>query len=157
MTETVRRGAPRLPDRQRPGVVGYTAGVFDLFHVGHLRLLRGARERCDYLVVAVSTDELATEVKGEPPVVPFLERMAIVQSVRYVDHVVPQVSFDKDAAWRTFGFDVMFVGDNVRDAPRWRRVAERMAELGVRLEFLPATYTRDGRLLERGLADLVAE
>ena len=128
-----------------------------MFHAGHLHLLKGARSRCDFLVVAVSTDELATQTKGSAPVVPFFERMAIVQSMRYVDHVVPQVSFDKGAAWRTFGFDVLFVGDNLADTPRWRQVADDMDALGVRLEFLPATYTRDGRLLERGPLDLVAE
>jgi glycerol-3-phosphate cytidylyltransferase len=150
-------GPPVLPEQRRHGVIGYTAGVFDMFHAGHLHLLKQARARCDYLVVAVTTDELALEGKGSAPVVPLLERMAIVQSMRYVDHVVPQLSPDKAAAWRTFGFDVLFVGDNVRDAPQWQRNAEEMAGLGVRLEFLPATYARSGELLERGLADLVAE
>jgi len=155
--QDVEQAAVRLPERRRPAVIGYTAGVFDMFHVGHLHLLKQARARCDYLVVAVSTDELAVQTKGSRPVVPFFERMAIVQSMRYVDHVVPQVSFDKDAAWRTFGFDVLFVGDNLRESARWRQVAEQMDALGVLLEFLPATFTRDGRLLERGALDLVAE
>lgn len=150
-------GPPPVPDRRRPGVIGYTAGVFDMFHAGHLHLLKQARARCDYLVVAVTTDELAEQTKGERPVVPALERMAIVQSMRYVDHVVPQTTADKTAAWRTFGFDVLFVGDNLRGTPTWRHNAEQMSQLGVRLEFLPATYTRAGELLDRGPADLVAE
>jgi glycerol-3-phosphate cytidylyltransferase len=138
-------------------VIGYTAGVFDMFHMGHLHLLQQARARCDYLVVGVTTDELALETKGHPPVVPLLERLAIVQSMRCVDHVLPQLSMDKVAAWRTFAFDVVFVGDNLAHSPQWQVVETELAEVGVRLEFLPATYARPGELLERGLADLVPE
>jgi glycerol-3-phosphate cytidylyltransferase len=138
-------------------VVGYTAGVFDMFHIGHLHLLGHARSRCDYLVVAVTTDELAAATRGHPPVVPLLERMAVVQSMRCVDHVIPQISLDKVFAWQTYGFDVLFAGDNLRDTPGWRSTGEELAERGIRLEFLPATYTRSGDLLDRGLRDLVAE
>ena len=137
--------------------MGYTAGVFDMFHIGHLHLLQHARARCDYLVVAVTTDELAEVTRARRPVVPLLERMAIVQSMRWVDHVIPQLDPDKVAAWQTFRFDVLFAGDNLRDTPAWRSTATELAASGVRLEFLPATYTRSGHLLERGPADLVAE
>ena len=128
-----------------------------MFHMGHLHLLKQARERCDYLIVGVTTDELALEIKGTPPVVPLLERMAIVQSMRYVDHVIPQLSSDKVLAWRTFGYDVLFVGDNVKGTPRWETNEHEMSALGVRLDYLAATFNRSGDLLERGLSDLVAE
>lgn len=150
-------GAPPLPEQRSRGVVGYTAGVFDMFHMGHLHLLKQARSRCDYLIVAVTTDDLALEVKGTPPVVPLLERMAIVESMRYVDHVIPQLTWDKAQAWLTFGYDVLFVGDNLRGTAQWDATEREMEQLGVRVEYLASTYGRDGRLLERGLADLVAE
>jgi glycerol-3-phosphate cytidylyltransferase len=146
-----------LPEPRRHGLVGYTAGTFDMFHIGHLHLLKQARARCDYLVVAVTTDELVREAKGRLPVVPMLERMAVVQSMRYVDHVIPQVTPSKVDAWRTYGYDVLFVGDNLRDAPGWPATAQQLATLGIRLEWLPATYTRSGGVLERGPADLVAD
>jgi glycerol-3-phosphate cytidylyltransferase len=148
---------PPLPAPRSRGVVGYTAGVFDMFHMGHLHLLKQARSRCDYLIVGVTTDELALEVKGHLPVVPLLERIAIVQSMRYVDHVIPQVSADKVLAWQTFGYDVLFVGDNVRGTAQWDLNEREVAQIGVRLEYLSATYGRSGGLLDRGLEDLVAE
>ena len=81
---------------ERTGLIGYTAGVFDLFHIGHLNLLRASRAKCDHLVVGVTTDELAERRKGARPVMPLIERMEIVQSVRYVDHVLTQVTMDTE-------------------------------------------------------------
>ena len=80
-------------------IVGYTTGVFDMFHVGHLNLLMRAREQCDRLIVGVSTDEVVISYKKHPPIVPYAERVAIVKAIRYVDEVVPQTSMDKFAAW----------------------------------------------------------
>lgn len=147
----------RAPFRQRSGVVGYTAGVFDLFHAGHLRLLHAARQECDFLIVGVTTDELAEQRKGSRPVVALLERMAIVQHVRHVDHVVPQTEADKVLAWRALQFDTLFAGDNVRGTAGWAAVELAMDTVGVRVSYLPATYVRSGELLTRGLKDLVAE
>lgn len=137
--------------------VGYTTGVFDLFHVGHLNLLRAARERCDLLIVGVTTDELAEQMKGEPPVIPLVERMMIVQSLRYVDQVVPQERPHKVDAWNSLLFDVLFVGDNLRDEPRWRGVEKDMAEVGVDVVYLPATHAESGELLDRGIDDVVVD
>lgn len=149
---------PATPHARRaPAVIGYTAGVFDLFHLGHLNLFRHAREQCDLLIVGVTTDELAEHVKGERPVIPLVERTAIVASVRYVDHVVPQVSSDKLAAWNALRFDVLFVGDNLRASPTWHAVADQMTGVGVRVCYLPATQNRSGQLLDRDAADLVAD
>jgi glycerol-3-phosphate cytidylyltransferase len=157
MDDAVAPARPESPSLRRRDVIGYTAGVFDMFHMGHLQLLGRARARCDYLVVGVSTDELALDLKGSLPVVPLLERMAIVQHVRYADQVVPQLSGDKVMAWQTFGYDVLFVGDNLRGTALWERNEQELALVGVRVEYLPATYGRSGALLTRGLADLVAE
>ncbi len=137
----------------RTPVIGYTAGVFDMFHIGHLNLLRNARERCDHLIVGVTTDDLAESVKGSRPVISLWERMEIVQSMRYVDAVVPQESPDKLEAWRTLHFDVLFVGENMQ-GPEWRTWEKELATVGARVVYLPATVDRDGRLLERTIEHL---
>ena len=147
---------PPHPSRGKP-VVGYTAGVFDMFHVGHLNVFRRAREDCDFLIAGVTTDELAEARRGVRPVIPFIERMAIVQHVRHVDHVVPQSSLDKLAAWEVLKFDVLYVGDNLRGAPGWESVEQEMAQVGVAVRYVPATHVRSGELLSRGLSDLVSE
>lgn len=132
-----------------PVRVGYTAGVFDMLNVGHVRLIERARALCDFLVVGVSTDVLCQQLKGAPPRIPFPERMLIVQSIRHVDSVVPQTSLDKLAMWEVLRFDVLFVGDAVRDDVFWINVAARLAHVGAAVTYLPATYTSDGALLER--------
>ncbi len=156
--------AETLARRQRTGalpesvVVGYTAGVFDMFHGGHVSLLRRARERCDHLIVGVTSDELAASLKGAEPVIPFLERSAIVASVRYVDAVVPQMSTDKVDAWAAVKFDVVFVGDNVAKAPEWAATESALASRGATVVVLPATYDRAGYVLDRDRSDqLMAE
>ncbi len=119
------------------GTIGYTAGVFDLFDAGHVSHLRTARTRCDLLVVGVLTDALAERLRGRPPVVPFVERMAIVGSVRHVDQVVPHVEDDELAAWPSLRFDVLFAAEGRRLGPAGRDAADRLAEAGVRVEHLP--------------------
>ena len=98
-------------------IIGYTAGVFDLFHVGHLNILKKAKEQCDHLIVAVSTDELVREYKRKAPVICFEERMEIVKAIRYADEVVPQVNRDKFAAWEKYHFNKMFLGDGGKGSP----------------------------------------
>lgn len=99
-----------MPGTEHVGVIGYTFGVFDLFDVGHLRGLREAARRCDELIVGVLTDELATDLCGAPPVIPLLERLAIVGALRSVAQAVPHSTPDLVPVWRTFMFDVCFVG-----------------------------------------------
>lgn len=85
-------------------VIGYTTGVYDMFHIGHLNILRRAKEQCDYLVVGVSTDELVQKDKNKTPIIPFAERCAIVEAIKYVDKVVPQFDKNKMAAWEKYHF-----------------------------------------------------
>jgi glycerol-3-phosphate cytidylyltransferase len=110
-----------------------------MFHVGHLNILKQARGQCDHLIVGVTTDELAASRKGRPPIVPLLERMEIVQNVRYADDVVPQDSMDKMAAWENLRFDVMFVGDDWRGSPQWDALEVEFAAFGVRIVYFPYT------------------
>ena len=90
--------------------IGYTTGVFDLFHIGHLNILKRAKLECDHLIVGVTTDELSLSAKGTKPFIPFQERMDIVEAIKFVDEVVPQTSYDKMEAWNNLKFDRMFVG-----------------------------------------------
>ncbi|PZS31387.1 MAG: glycerol-3-phosphate cytidylyltransferase [Pseudonocardiales bacterium] len=120
-------------------MVGYTTGVYDMFHIGHLNVLRNARQLCDRLVVGVTTDELCEERKGKLPIVPHRERMDIVSSIRYVDEVVPQASMDKMQAWREIGFHRMFVGDDWRGTPSWDRLERDFSLIAVELLYLPYT------------------
>lgn len=127
--------------------IGYTTGVFDMFHVGHLNILRRARVECEYLIVGVTTDELAFASKGRMPIVPFSERMQIVESIRFVDQVVPQVSMDKIEAWRTLRFDRMFVGGDWKGSERWNELDRQFGELGVEIVYFPYTeHTSSSKL-----------
>ena len=90
-------------------IIGYTTGVYDMFHIGHLNILRRAKEQCDYLIVGVSTDELVEHDKHKTPIIPFEERCAIVEAIKYVDQVVPQSDKNKFGAWEKYHFNKMFV------------------------------------------------
>ena len=120
-------------------MVGYTAGVFDLFHIGHLNILRRARSSCDYLIVGVTTDELSRSGKGVNPVVPFSERVEIIRAVRYVDEVVPQDSYDKVTAWKTLGFNKIYVGSDWKDTAVWAALEQELLTHNVKVVYLPYT------------------
>ncbi len=119
--------------------IGYTTGVYDMFHIGHLNIIERARERCDYLIVGVSTDELVMQEKGKTPVIPFEERIAIVSALKYVDQVVPQINKNKLEAWEKYHFDVMFVGSDWKGTPQWKGYEEQFDPLGVEIVYLPHT------------------
>ncbi len=120
-------------------VIGYTTGVYDMFHVGHLNVIQRAKEQCDYLIVGVSTDELVQKEKNKTPVIPFEERVKIVSAIRYVDEVVAQHNKDKLAAWEKLSFNKMFVGSDWKDTPQWNHFEEQFAPLGVEIIYLPYT------------------
>lgn len=119
--------------------IGYTTGVFDMFHIGHLNILRRAKEQCDCLIVGVSTDELVQKEKGKTPVIPFDERCEIVSAIKYVDKVVPQNNKNKLEAWGKYHFDMMFVGTDWKGTPQWDRFEEQFSPLNVKIVYLPHT------------------
>lgn len=119
--------------------VGYTTGVFDLFHVGHLNILKRAKEQCEFLIVGVSTDELVMKYKNKQPVISHTDRMAIIEGVKYVDRVVPQTNRDKFAAWEQLNFDVMFVGDDWKGNALFNQLEIQFTNLGVDIVYFPYT------------------
>ena len=119
--------------------IGYTTGVYDMFHIGHLNLIRRAKEQCETLIVGVSVDELVEEYKHKRPVIPFAERVAIVEAIRYVDKVVPQTSMDKMQAWEKHRFDAIFHGDDWKGSKLYNEIEEKLKAVGVDMVFLPHT------------------
>lgn len=129
--------------------VGYTTGVFDLFHIGHLNILRRAKEMCEYLIVGVSTDELVKEYKNKTPVIPFEERCAIVEAIKYVDKVVPQENRDKIAAFDEHKFDVIFVGDDWKGSDVFGEVDAYMKSNGASgVCYIPYTQNVSSTILK---------
>lgn len=133
--------------------IGYTTGVYDLFHIGHLNLLKKAKESCDYLIVGVSSDELVG-YKNKRSVIPFEERIEIVRSIKCVDEAVPQLDMDKMAAWERYRFDVMFVGDDWRGTEKWNGFEQRFAEIGVEIVYFPYTKSTSSTLINETLLSL---
>lgn len=120
-------------------IIGYTTGVFDMFHIGHLNIIRKAKEKCDYLIVGVSTDELVQKEKRKRPVIPYQDRVEIVKAIRYVDEVVPQENKDKYSAWEKYHFNKMFVGSDWKGTPQWNEYEKQFATCDVEIEYIPHT------------------
>jgi glycerol-3-phosphate cytidylyltransferase len=119
--------------------IGYTTGVYDMFHVGHLNILRRAKEQCDYLIVGVTTDELCFQRKSHNPIIPENDRMAIVSSIRYVDEVVRQADMDKLSAVTKYGADVVFVGSDWKGTDAWKNYEKEFAKVGCAVVYLDHT------------------
>ncbi|GGI81220.1 adenylyltransferase/cytidyltransferase family protein [Shewanella gelidii] len=127
--------------------IGYTTGVFDLFHIGHLNVLKRAKLECDYLIVGVTSDELSLAAKKKKPVIPFQERLEIVEAIKFVDEVVPQVNYDKMEAWNNLKFDRMFVGDDWKGTDKWNAIEKEFAEVGVEILYFPYTSHTSSTIL----------
>lgn len=119
--------------------IGYTTGVFDMFHIGHLNILRRAKEQCDYLVVGVTTDELCFKRKNKYPVINENERMAIVEAIRYVDKVVAQTDMEKIRPVVELGADAVFVGSDWKGSEAWNNYEKQFAEVGCTVVYLDHT------------------
>ena len=132
--------------------IGYTTGVFDLFHIGHLNILKRARLECDHLIVGVTTDELCESVKNQKPFIPFQERMDLVEAVKYVDEVVPQTSYNKMEAWNNLKFDKMFVGDDWKGTDQWNQIEKEFSQFGVEIIYFPYTTHTSSTILRKILS-----
>jgi len=133
--------------------IGYTTGVFDLFHIGHVKMLKNAKSLCDKLIVGVTTDELVS-YKNKRAVIPFVERLEIIRSLKFVDAAVPQDSMDKMAAWTRYHFDLMFVGDDWYNTPKWKQLESQFKKIGVRIIYFPYTKGTSSTLINQVLQDL---
>ena len=134
-------------------IVGYTTGVFDLFHIGHLNLLRNARAMCDRLIVGVTTDELMVEYKNRKPIIPFVERCEILRSIDCVDVVIAQETMNKFEAWQKLQFDVVFVGDDWYKTPKWQDIQKQFDQVGVRIVYFPYTKGTSSTLINEILTE----
>lgn len=122
--------------------IGYTAGVYDMFHIGHLNVIKNAKEQCDFLIVGVSTDEIVLNNKNKSPVIPFDERVKIVEAIKYVDKVIPQERYDIEGKVQTVKenhVDVMFVGSDWQGTEKWNAIEKRLAELNCDVVYLKHT------------------
>ena len=113
--------------------------MFDMFHIGHLNILKRAKEQCEYLIVGVSTDEVVETYKQKSPVIPFEQRIAIVEAIRYVDKVIPQTSMDKMEAYKILRFDALFHGSDWKGSKMYEKIVADFAMIGVDVVFLPHT------------------
>ena len=122
-------------------IIGYTTGVFDMFHVGHLNIIKKAKNYCDYLIVGVSTDELVKKYKKKKSIIPFEHRIEIISSIKYVDEVVPVIHRDKIQAFIDVGYDILFVGDDWKGDPVFDKLEEHLLNHGSKIEYF--TYTKN--------------
>lgn len=120
-------------------IIGYTTGVFDMFHIGHLNILKQAKENCDYLIVGVTIDEFVEKYKGTRPIIPFEQRKQIVEAIKYVDRVVPQIDHDKLKVHHEYKFQKMFVGDDWKGTSKWDEFERQFSSVGVQIVYLERT------------------
>jgi glycerol-3-phosphate cytidylyltransferase len=129
--------------------IGYTTGVFDMFHIGHLNILKRAKMECDHLIVGVTSDELCFKRKNKNTIISDVERMEIVQNIKFVDDVVPQNDMDKMKAWQNLKFDVMFVGDDWKGTESWMKLESEFLKLGVEIIYFPYTQSTSSTKLRK--------
>ncbi len=129
-------------------IIGYTTGVWDLLHIGHINILRNCKSMCDKLIVGVSTDEVVKKSKNKKTVINFEERCEIIRAIKYVDLVVPQDNYDnKFDAWERYRFDFMFVGDDWFKTNKWRNLEKEFKKRGVKIIYFPYTKGTSSTLI----------
>ncbi len=133
--------------------IGYTTGVFDLFHIGHLNMLKNAKGLCDKLIVGVTTDELVA-YKHKKAIIPFEDRLEIVRSIKYVDSAIAQESMEKFEMWKKIKFDIMFVGDDWYDTDKWKNYEEQFGKVGVKIVYFPYYKGVSSTLINKTLSEL---
>jgi len=138
-----------IDKNETPKVIGYTTGVFDLFHVGHLNVLKKAKENCDYLIVGVTSDETVVSYKNRSPIVTLEERLAIVEAITYVDEVVIQNEMDKINAFHKYKFDKLFHGDDWKGSDMYTNIENELKALGVEIVYFEYTSNVSTSLLKQ--------
>lgn len=133
-------------------IVGFTTGVFDLFHIGHLNILENAKKKCDYLIVGVTTDELCEELKNNKPYIPFKERIEIVKSIEYVDEVVEQKVINEIQDWQELKFHKIFKGSDWKNTIKWNHLEIEFKKLGVEVVFFPYTKGTSSTKLKEAIS-----
>lgn len=134
-------------------IIGYAPGAYDLFHIGHLNILKHAAAHCDRLIAGVVSDDMLLAAKGKVPVIPLAERMEIVASLRFVDAVHAETVPDKVDTWREVGFDVLFKGDDWRGTAKGDKLEADMATVGVQVHYFPYTAHTSSTLLRSLLSE----
>ena len=134
--------------------IGYAPGAFDLFHIGHLNLLRRAKENCEYLIAGVVADEVLIEHKNVTPVIPLAERLEIVRNVRFVDMAYAPTTNDKTEIWRELRFNVLFKGNDWQGTDKGNRLERDFAALGVEVVYFPYTQATSSSALRRTLRNI---
>ena len=133
--------------------IGYISGVFDLFHIGHLNILINSKSMCDQLIVGVTVDDLVA-YKNKKAVIPFQERLEIVRSIKYVDATIAQESMDKFKMWEKLKFDILFVGDDWFETPKWKEIEEQFKDVNVKVIYFPYTKSTSSTMLNNTLKKL---
>ena len=131
-------------------IIGYTTGVYDLFHIGHLNLFKNAKGLCDKLIVGVTVDELVS-YKGKQAMIPFEDRIEIVRSCKYVDAAVPQYDMDKLAACKKLGASLLFVGDDWYGTEKWQEYERQFAVEGIKIVYFPYTQGTSSTQIKKAL------
>jgi len=134
--------------------IGYTMGIFDLFHIGHLNILKNAKSLCDLLVVGVTTDERAMKLKGNLPIVPFNERIKIIESLKYVDRVIPKSSSDIEEDWKQIKFDLFVKGSDWKGTPKGNKLKTKLDKHGVTVVFFPYTKNTSSSVMKEAISKL---
>ena len=133
--------------------IGYISGVFDLFHIGHLNILINSKSMCDHLIVGVTVDDLVA-YKNKKAVIPFQERLEIVRSIKYVDATIAQECMDKFKMWEKLKFDILFVGDDWFETPKWKEIEEQFKDVNVKVVYFPYTKSTSSTMLNNALNSL---
>ena len=120
-------------------IIGYTTGVFDLFHIGHLNILEKASKKCDFLIVGVTDSKTVLKYKGRLPIVSLKDRMSIVKAIKFVDKVVVQKKMDKIEAWNKYKFNIIFHGDDWKNSPMYNEIEKKLKDRGVLFEYFEYT------------------
>ena len=137
-------------------IIGYTSGVYDMFHIGHLNILKNAKSQCDYLIVGVSTDDVVLKNKNKKPIIPFAERITIVESIKYVDKVIPQTKYDiagKIEVVKKYGINIMFVGSDWKGTEKWKNIETELSKIGCKVVYLPHTDGISSTILRDKIKD----